>query len=116
MSEEIPAWLGTIRQFDYRLPTPTNNLKSASTNEAPAYINIMRHGAVKVLEEPLNETIANLRNAELAQKKKIALRGKILSASRKLGVKPKPKAQLRSASTNTKPAWLATRDYFLYGA
>lgn len=124
---DIPYWLGTIRQFDYRLPTPVadtnsdSNLKNASVNAnaAPYWIEIMRNGAFPTLETPIEEVKSQLRSAQVAAEKRLnhkkVMRSKILSAARKMRIKPG--AQMRSASTrNEKPAWLATRDYFLYGS
>jgi hypothetical protein len=112
MTQEIPYWLHSMRpQFSRELPAPVNNLKNASRN-VPAYLGMMMHTGL--LPRPI-PTKAEIEAAQLAARRKSALPSRIRSAARKMGLKP---SQIKSAATtsaNSKPAWLATRDYFLKG-
>jgi hypothetical protein len=113
MTQEIPAWLGTIREFNYRLPAPVDtNLKSASKNQMPAYIATAIYGKTRILAEPkptkeqVEQQIAydnRLRQAATTKNQE-QVRNRIKSAAKRLGIRP-----------TSKPTWMRLHDNLFYG-
>ena len=125
MSQEVPYYLAVSRPlFSRELPTPiiknNQNLRGGSKNEAPAWINVARYGAIQTMEQPLDEVKSNFRSAqlsvEIAAKRKAEMQLRIRAAATKLGLKPKTQTRSAASTRNEKPAWLTTRNYFLTGS